>query len=141
MATTAVTTRGEVHGTATMAQIVPPRQVQAVPHKAHAAKATAQASHSRASRTEQPAPVTKPAPAAQPAPKPAPAAQPAPMVSQAAQLETISTIRTNRRAGSNFTTFLHGFDIYQLKSHMPGINHPSIAQGGIFLSKLIQFEW
>ena len=84
MSTTAVTTRDEVHGTTIMAQIVPPRQVQAVQHKAHAAEATAQASHSRASRTEQPTPVTKPAPAAQPAPdeqsthvaQPAPTEQP-----------------------------------------------------------------
>ena len=68
MATTAVTTHDEVHGTTTMAQIVPPRKVQVVQHKAHVAEATAQASHSRASRIEQPAPVTKPAPAAQPAP-------------------------------------------------------------------------
>ena len=107
MATTAVTTRDEVHGTTTMAQIMPPRQVQAVQHKAHAAEATAQASHSRASRTEQPAPVTKHAPAAQPAPyeqsthvaQPVPTeqptfvAQPAPTEQPAHVVQTAPTAR------------------------------------------------
>ena len=68
MGTTAVTTRGEVHGTATTTQVVLPRQTQVVPSKVHATKAMAQASHSRASRTEQPAPAAQPAYAARPAP-------------------------------------------------------------------------
>ena len=86
MATTAVTIRGEVHDTTTMAQIAPPRQVQTVPHKAHAAKATTQASHPRVPHAEEPTPVAQPAPAeqltfmAQPAPTEQPTfvAQPAP---------------------------------------------------------------
>ena len=130
MATTAVTTRDEVHGTTTMAQIVPPRQVQAVPHKAHSAKATARASNSRASRIEQPAPVTKPAPAAQPAS----AAQPAPMVYQAAQVGSRPfqlpgpTVEPGVISQPFFT------DLTLPNSNLvPGFNHPSTAQGGIFL--------
>ena len=130
MAPTMVTTRDKVHGTTTMAQIVSPRQAQAIPHKVYAAKATAQASHSRASHTEQPAPVTKPAPAAQPAPT----AQPAPMVSQAAQdgsrpFQLSGPIVEPGVISQPFFTDL----TFTNSNLVPGINHLSTAQGGIFL--------
>ena len=80
MATTTVTIRGEVHDTTTMAQIAPPRQVQAVPHKAHAAKATTQASHLLVPHAEEPTPAEQPTLVAQHAPteQPTLVAQPAP---------------------------------------------------------------
>ncbi|KAM1081494.1 hypothetical protein ACFX2B_015795 [Malus domestica] len=69
---TSVATRGEVHGAFTTAQAVPSKvhgtkaTTQVVPSKF--ARAWAQASHSLASHTKQPAPAKQPALAAQPAP-------------------------------------------------------------------------
>ncbi|KAM2538499.1 hypothetical protein TB2_023939 [Malus domestica] len=58
VATTVTITRDEVHSTTTTARAVPSKyaqaQAQAVPSKAYDTKATAQALHSHASRTEQP---------------------------------------------------------------------------------------
>ncbi|KAM1536142.1 hypothetical protein ACFX1Z_015070 [Malus domestica] len=83
--TAVIATRGEVHGTTTRARAVPPKQSQALPSKAHDTKAMtqamslqahrelnalpsrSQASHSRASCTEQPTLVAQLAPATQPA--------------------------------------------------------------------------
>ncbi|KAM1758894.1 hypothetical protein TB2_007785 [Malus domestica] len=73
---TLVAIRSEVHGTTTTARVVPPKQSQAVSSKAHGTKAMtqtmslqaqrelnallsrAQASHSRASCTEHPSPLS-----------------------------------------------------------------------------------
>ncbi|KAM1298663.1 hypothetical protein ACFX2F_025442 [Malus domestica] len=81
---TSVATRGEVHGAFITARAVPSKAhgtkaiIQVVPSKF--AQARAQASHSHASHTKQPAPTKQPALAAQPAPAKQPAfvTQPAP---------------------------------------------------------------
>ncbi|XP_048433123.1 predicted GPI-anchored protein 58 [Pyrus x bretschneideri] len=109
MGTTAVATRGEVHGTTTTARAVPPKQAQVVPSKAHGTKAMTQAmsfqakhepntlpnralaSHPRVPHAEQPTsvaqltPIEQPAFVAQPAPakQSALVAQPAPVVQPA----------------------------------------------------------
>ncbi|KAM2305801.1 hypothetical protein ACFXTH_025320 [Malus domestica] len=80
----AVATRGEVHGAFITARAGPSKAhgtkaiIQVVPSKF--AQARAQASHSHASHTKQPAPTKQPAIAAQPAPakQPALVTQPAP---------------------------------------------------------------
>ncbi|KAM2012465.1 hypothetical protein ACFX1T_024326 [Malus domestica] len=79
---TSVATRGEVHGAFTKAHGTK-TTIQAVPSKFTWTQA--QASHSHASRIEQPAPVIQPAPVEQPTPvaQPAPAKQPTPVAQPA----------------------------------------------------------
>ncbi|KAM1360453.1 hypothetical protein ACFX2F_047308 [Malus domestica] len=77
MVATSVATRGEVHGAFITARAVPSKAhgtkatAQVVPSKF--ARARAQASHSLASHTKQPAPTKQLAPVAQPAPAKQPA--------------------------------------------------------------------
>ncbi|KAM1058296.1 hypothetical protein ACFX2A_032142 [Malus domestica] len=115
---TLVATCGEVHGTTTTTRVVPPKQSQVEPTKAQGTMATAQASHSRASRTEQLIPT----------------AQPALVVSQAAQVgprlsQPSGPIIEPRAFSPHFFADL----TFPNSNLVFGVNHPSTAQGGIFL--------
>ncbi|KAM2209222.1 hypothetical protein PS1_025604 [Malus domestica] len=128
---TSVATRGEVHGAFTTARAVPSKFTWT----------QAQASHSRAPRIKQPAPVIQPAlvaqtaPTIQPAPviQPAPAAQPALMVSQAAQVgprqfQPSGPIIEAEAFSPHFSA-----DLTFPNSNLAlGVNHPFIVQGGAF---------
>ena len=103
----------------------------------HSATAAVQASHSCAPRVEQHAPAAKHAPATQPTPaaKPAPAARLAPVVSQAARVgpkpsrPSGPTVELRAVPQPFFT------DLTLTNPNLvPGINHPSTAQEGVFLS-------
>ncbi|KAM2609188.1 hypothetical protein TB1_037436 [Malus domestica] len=123
---TSVATRGEVHGAFTMARAVPSKAygtkatTQAVPSKFTWTQA--QASHSHAPRTEQPAPVIQPAPAA----------QPALMASQAAQVDPRQSQPSGIIEAGVFSAHFSADLTFPNSNLALGVNHPSIVQGGAF---------
>ncbi|KAM1405681.1 hypothetical protein ACFXTH_000458 [Malus domestica] len=132
------TTCGEVHGTTTTTQVVPSKlaraQAQAVPSKAHDTKATTQAMSLQGQR------VAKPILNLALECATCLAAYSCGFPSSPSLHKTISTIQTYHRAWGILTTFLHGFDISQDKSHarsLPPLQHSRRH----IPSKLFQPKW